>query len=379
MPQVPHILILPSWYPRYASDSAGIFFREQAIALAKAGLNVGVIAPQRVSLRILFKPRPTLLPFSSLNETLGEYIGPPRSETLDSALWRRTAQRLYRTYVARHGTPDIVHAHSLFPAGLLALHLPARGYVLTEHAGVFLTSRAPLVLDSASGALRGFARRIAVSQHLAARMEALAPDEGAWTYIPNLVDTTFFVPQPASRGGTRVLTVSNLRQSKGVDVLIRAFDQAFSRTEAELLIGGHGEDRSDLEALAASLPSRPRIRFLGPLTREQVREQMSQCSFFALASYYETFGVVLIEALAMGKPILATDCGGPVSIVRAGNGILVPPRDVTALAAGMAQMAARLHTYSSTAIRQDCVERFSEQAVSAQLCRLYNEVLTRAL
>lgn len=370
------VVIVPSWYPSHATDSAGIFFREQAIALTKAGLQVAVVAPQRISLRDAFSHRTALGVWPGLVELRRAYLGPPRAPRLDATIWKAIARRLFAKYMATHGRPDIVHAHSLHPAGVVAIALPAAKHIITEHSTTLLADRAADLVGPCVDTLRHFDCRIAVSQHLASHLEHLTPGSGRWTYVPNLIDTQFFAPSAPSGTSLRVLTVSNLRRSKRVDWVIRSFDRAFQSKDAELYIGGDGEERRVLETLAARLPSADRIHFLGELSRSQVRDQMDRCSFFALASRFETFGVVLIEALSMGKPVLATDSGGPSSIVNECNGLLAPLHDQTAFTAGMSRMADMLHGYSAAAIRADCVARFGERAVTDRLIHLYDEALS---
>ena len=78
-----------------------------------------------------------------------------------------------------------------------------------------------------------------------------------------------------------------------------------------------------LEALVQEKALTEQVTFLGSLTREQVRQEVSEADAFVLSSEYETFGVVVIEALALGKPVIATRCGGPESIVVPSVGYLV--------------------------------------------------------
>ena len=102
-----------------------------------------------------------------------------------------------------------------------------------------------------------------------------------------------------------------------------------------------------------------------------MRTAMHQCDVFVLPSLYETFGVVLIEALAAGKPVIATRCGGPESIVNDENGLLVAPANSDALGRAMRQMVEAIDRFNKDIIRSDCIARFSRQAVIEQLGRVY--------
>lgn len=89
----------------------------------------------------------------------------------------------------------------------------------------------------------------------------------------------------------------------------------------------------------------------------------------------ETFGVTLIEAMACGKPVIATRSGGPETFVHDDNGLLVPTGDVEALADAMRQMAKTYHQYDPDAIRADCVARFSEDAFVRSVAQLYHAAI----
>jgi len=78
-----------------------------------------------------------------------------------------------------------------------------------------------------------------------------------------------------------------------------------------------------------------KVNFLGLISNDHVHAEMKSADAFVLSSHYETFGVVLIEALACGKPIIATSCGGPECIVNKKNGLLITPRDIEKLVLAM--------------------------------------------
>ena len=119
------------------------------------------------------------------------------------------------------------------------------------------------------------------------------------------------------------------------------------------------------------------MRWLGPISRVQAPKLFTDCHIYVMPSRHETFGVVYAEAIASGKPIIATRCGGPEFIVNATNGVLVDVGDVPALSQAMQTMAAHWADYSPQAIRKDFEQRFSRAAVVRQLRALYQEVLNK--
>ena len=105
---------------------------------------------------------------------------------------------------------------------------------------------------------------------------------------------------------------------------------------------------------------------------------MRESDAFVLSSEVETFGVVVAEALATGLPVVATRSGGPESIVRSGDGILVPVGDVTALAEAMSEIRRRRTEFSPQRLREACAARYSPNAIAARLIQIYRDALLSA-
>ncbi len=386
-----HILIIPSWYPRPDNPIRGIFFREQAEALSNAGYQVGVIAPPQLrSLRLLRRSLtgwPHRVACQVENGIpVYRYHGwaLPRMRRGNRYLWMRAGQVLFRRYVAEHGTPHIVHAHSALMGGVLAAALKRRyslPYVLTEHSSAYARGRirsweVPLIKEALSAA----DERIFVSPHLGELLESLYGRVARpWVWIPNMVNSMFGPapePGPPQRSGPfRFLHVALMNENKGQSDLLKAFARRFKGDlGVQLRIGGDGPISQDLEQLSQELGLSGQVVFLGMLSRQQVVAEMQSADAFVLSSHYETFGAVVIEALACGKPVVATACGGPSYTIHKGNGLLVPPKDVDRLAQAMADLRDNISSYDSNAIRADCLSRFGEEAVVARLSDLYEGI-----
>ena len=104
-------------------------------------------------------------------------------------------------------------------------------------------------------------------------------------------------------------------------------------------------------------------------------EEYRDADAFVLASRLETFGVVYIEAMAAGLPVIATACGGPEDFVSPDNGILVPKEDVPALADAMERMIRTRESYDSAAIARFARDRFSPAAVAGELEAVYRQIV----
>lgn len=157
--------------------------------------------------------------------------------------------------------------------------------------------------------------------------------------IPNFVRA---LPQPLpadAREHGRVLAVGRLVEQKGFDLLLRAF--ASSRLAAHgvrLTILGEGTERQALVALADELGIAQAVEMPGVV--HDPENWMAQATIYVLPSRYEGFPNALLEAMAMGCPVIAADCdSGPREIIRHGvNGLLVPVDDVGALAAALQKL-----------------------------------------
>lgn len=118
------------------------------------------------------------------------------------------------------------------------------------------------------------------------------------------------------------------------------------------------------------------VQFLGALDRKEVILQMNKCDAFVLASKFETFGVVLIEALSCGKPVISTKSGGPNVIVNENNGLLVPVDNIKELSNAMLDLYQNYSRYNPNNIRNDCYARFSETVIAKRIINLYNSIPT---
>jgi len=303
--------------------------------------------------------------------------------------WFRLAigKSLFERYVAEQGMPDVIHAHNALYAGAIAALIRKEHdipYVVTEHNTMHARGKVRRwQIPIARNALRNAAVRIVVSTNLGQVLEAqFGEDVCPWEWIPNVLDEIFektaFLSEKKmhTQETIRFLNVALLNKKKGHADLLKAFAYKFKgKNNVQLHIGGDGPLRHELETLASNLGIEGQVTFLGLLSREQVLSEMQACNVFVLSSHYETFGVVLIEALACGKPVVATTSGGPECIVHTANGILVPPKDVTALGNAMEEIVQRIDSYDGTLIRKDCIVRFGENAVVEKLRAVYIQVL----
>jgi glycosyltransferase involved in cell wall biosynthesis len=190
-------------------------------------------------------------------------------------------------------------------------------------------------------------RAVAISDAVRARLiEGGVPAEMI-RLIPSSVDPELLFPQHG-RSATRaaaglgdtplLLVVAALVHRKGIDVLLTALARlADEGLQPALWIAGQGPARPALEKQARELRLESRVRFLGQ--RSDVADLLSACDVFILPSRHEGLGVAALEAMAAGRPIVATRVGGLAeAVVHERTGLLVPPEDPAALANALARL-----------------------------------------
>lgn len=383
------ILFICSEYVHPKQPLAGIFFQEQAHALRDAGVKTDVVFVEPRSLRTASVSGILQQHFQivSSNEDgilvtrqLGWNPGIPRG--FGGKIYSELTFRLAKYHIERYGTPDVIHVHCALWAGPAAnkikqmLGIP---YVVTEHHSTVLVPQKGLAKKALRATYAGADRVISVGRHLASAMNNYVPGKEI-DIVPNIVDSSFFAPLPLScrsnTTGPRIVAVGTLDANKSHNVLLHAFAHVIRRLpSATLTIAGEGPRRSSLEQLAAGLNVRNRVKFLGLLTREGVRDLLRVSDILVLTSKYETFGVTLIEAGASGIPVIATACGGPDDIVTSNTGFLVKVNDVEAIAACI--VTAWHKEWDPEAIREDVLNRYGREVVIRRLIEIYKAVKHR--
>jgi glycosyltransferase involved in cell wall biosynthesis len=366
-----------------------VFFREQAIALARRNIQIAVLVPPR---SLPKDPRRWNDFWRTTHYVQDEGVITYRPRFIN---WSRLIARKriavfkeaclsFDRYCATHGKPNILHAHSALPGGEIAMalslkhHIP---FVVTEHFSGFARGMIPAYdLAKAQKIFTSADVLVTVSSAMLHTLESsCSVTFPRARVIPNILPDGFMSSHPSPVPVTddfTFLNVALLTSIKRQDLLLIAFTRAFGRDESVLLrIGGYGSEMKRLQKLAQDLGIGDRVTFLGKLERAQVLDEMNQCHAFVLSSEFETFGMVVIEALSQGKPVIATRCGGPEDILHAKNGILVRKNDEDALAEALTRMRSNFSNYDSGLIRYDCLNRFSEDVVVTQLVSIYENAL----
>jgi L-malate glycosyltransferase len=360
-----HVLVVPEWYPSLENPGAGTFVRDQVYAVARVH-DVTVLAPPSSTpvnaeyvegVRVLRAPTPRI----------GGRAG--------NALRLLTIHRAIARLRVDGNAANLVHAH-VFSAGLHSVVVARRWklpVVVTEH-----------LTDFVDGTIGGWDARVAcftfraarlvcpVSHLLAQRLRRLEP-KATYEVVPNVVDVDAFVGsprQPRTGPCRRILVVAALERYKGLTYLLQALRLLLpTRPDVTLDIVGDGRERGSLESEADGLP----VTFLGARPRSEVAARMRDADVLAMPSLADSFGIVAMEALAAGLPVVTTSACGAADDVATHGGIVVPPADPRALCRALATTFDRAGAVPTSTV-DDLRRRYGAEAIAERWDIIYRSL-----
>ena len=343
------VLMLSHMYPNEVVPLGGIFVRQQVQALVRLGVKVQVVAPVPwvpglMCGRGKWGGYPSV-PF--LEQPDGFPVFHPRVLEFPRSLFFEYypatfawgIQQVFTEQIARG--VDIIHAHVAHPDGAAALRFGRKfniPVVVTIHGQDFAytLNRSRICGESVRATLKDASGVILVSDKLKNQygLETWANQLEKYRVIYNGVDLSDVVQRNQPKAARRILlTVGFLRPDKGHAVVLKALPALISEfPDLEYRIVGDGSERQTLEELTVELGLGKHVVFLGSLPHSEAMSEMAQCDVFILPSWKEAFGIVYLEAMAHGKPIIGTTGEGISEILaQEGVGRAVPPQVVSAI------------------------------------------------
>jgi glycosyltransferase involved in cell wall biosynthesis len=413
------VLVAASWFPAYDDAAAGRFVADQAEALLATGAarpfvltfdgirlsggatqrgrqeSVVVAATRAAASRIepLFvapaRGVDPALPVARLAIAEGQT---PASRATHAVAHREVVLRAVAERIAAAGGGrGVVHAHTVYPDGAAAASLAdALGWplLITEHSSfVERIVATPGQKDAYEAAVAKAFKVFAVSEMLAGELRAAFPSVAdRFHVLPNAVPVSLFRAAPLEERRTdELLFVGYRKASKGIENLLRAVAVArAARPTVTLRLLGRSPDKpteAGWRSLAASLGITDAVSFEEPVDRAGIADAMARASLFVHPSPRETFGVVAVEALASGTPVVATDSGGVTEILgpEPGRfGALVPADDPTAFGHAIVETLERRALFDPVELRSAVEKRFGSSYVAERLLVEYREALADA-
>lgn len=390
-----HILILPSWYKTPQNPVVGTFFEEQARMFLKRGHQVGVLYP-RHELRFLGITRfglertPHVLAdngiptYYSFTESIIPKV--PYPTALDVSIVNKRAMRVYREYVNKYGKPDILHAHSTLWGGVVAKYISYKEnipYYLTKHFTGWVLFEKYRTIAAYNRLLEAVTNKseetfVVSSFYKDQLLDNYRLNEHKLTVLPNIINSVFTngeSPIIKLKGRVNLIVIGYLIERKNHLTLFNAIQILRDKSiEIKLNVVGDGPFREVLETYVAKEGLKEIIHFRGLLDREEVLNQIQASHILVSTSTFETFGVNIIEALAVGRPVVVYDSGGPRDIVRPEDGILFNENTPEAVAHAIKFAIENYSSYDQRQIAEACEARFGEEVIYRRLMEYFKGV-----
>lgn len=378
-----HILEIPSFFPPYG----GLFCLDQAKALADLGHEVRILSNVQLGVTIGWKDYLTLPWHRYEHEMEGITVcqsyqrGIPRVVRPNVKRWVSIVHSMFRDYIAKYGIPDILHAHCAKWAGYAAMQLSEEygiPYVITEHLSILIFKEEFVAAPSKAWQIPLLTEAynkadlvIPVSEELVDSLSCYFGKDYRWQAISNIIDMDFFHYQqrPLIQDRPfRFCCLANYWSLKGYDILFDAFRRLRTMgVKAELHIAGRGTDSPACrQQLSEGMFTH------GLLDKSGVRNLLYQCDALVLASRSEVQGLVLLEAMSTGVPVISTEAI-PASVRMTEGAVYVSINDVGALVNAMRETMR--HQYDSQALSAQVATFASPEVIGKKIESVFSDIL----
>jgi glycosyltransferase involved in cell wall biosynthesis len=385
------LLWLASWFPSRVDPTAGDFIERQAEAVAPALTQLNVfhvvrddqLKPGKIEWTKEERPHYTVW--------IAYYCPPSLPRVLETTvaglLYMRSFQVLWKQCYGEQDRPDLMHVHVAMRAGLVARYWSKRyriSYIVTEHWTGYYPVSIPCLDDmprwyraQAKRVLREAKLILPVSIDLGKQLKALAPHT-AIEVVPNVVHTDYFHPLPAGDSSIkRFVHFSYLNEQKNPEGIVEALCLLRDRGY-EFRFDFFGAKPYALIHLIRSYALESMVGVHDGIPYQEVAREMQRSDGLVLFSRFENQPCVLLEAQAVGIPVVATTVGGIPEVVGKEQGFLVPVDDVNALADAMEKLLLHPEQFDRAFIAAQAAQRYNYVAVRLKLMLCYQQVVGRS-
>ncbi len=369
-----NILILTHSYPDTNHKWRGSFIREQARTLS-TGFNITVVYFKMDYSHFAPFSRYSFLKKNEGKITIYEVTVNKSFPVITQLKYLSNTYRFIKDQILSKGKIDIIHSHLSYPAGFLGTIIQIRKKIpniLTEHTWIKKYFRSRIHKFCVLFALRNSSFIVSVSKAL--KDDITLYCTRSIEVIPNVIEVEKFAVQRIKKSGVVNLGIlggmSNYR--KGLDILLKSVS-LLKELDYTLHIGGDGIYLETFRQLSKELGVFEKCRFYGEVPPEAILSFYSALDIFVLASRDETFGVVVVEAMSCGLPVIATKCGGPQEIITKETGVLVDVDNPGQLAGAIIFVAENLKSYDPDKIKEYALSKFGRKTFTESITQLYNE------
>ena len=375
-----HILYLPSWFPSRRDPYPGDFIKRHAesaalynrITVFYTAIDETLSEPELVEEKVNENLFVHIYYYPSLKGILSPVI---------NGVKRFSALRKMYNKVFADSSPDIVHVHVAYPAGLFALYLKKRKgleYIISEHDGIYMPGydnyHVPGQFEKKMvPVIYKHAKKIhAVSKSLADALMNTRLVDTRPAVIPNVVNKEIFTYREKSRSGIfRFIHVSSLINQKNPEGMLEAFWMV-KKQRSDFVLTIIGPAKEKFKKLIESLSLEKEVVFTGEISYADVAKEVSNSDAMVHFTRYETFGCVIAESLCCGVPVIVSDLDVTRELVTDGiNGLLVTESDVKDLAHKILYFMETGLQINSKQVSEENQQRFNYNKIGRMFDDLY--------
>ncbi len=387
-------------YPHLNNPNSGTFVHEQVVELQRQGIEVVVLCTLSKSAKVLsyisqkwknYYEQPSFVELDGIPVHFNNYLVIPRNffyHTSGTRMYNGIVEKATRLHELHHF--DLIHAHVALPDGYAAIKLGEKlgiPVITTIHGQDVQTviHKSAKCKEKIEFVIEQSDATVFVSNKLLRLKEQQLSTENDRSVVINNGLPTLFTDASSVKRSTKqpiqLISISNLKHTKGLNYNL----EALSELKAEgftfhYSIVGEGEEKESLKALVTKYDLDNEVSFLGLLNRQEVLQQLQKSDIFTMPSWQEGFGMVYVEAMSQGLPVIACLGEGIEDVVSNGeNGFLVKPKDYLELKEVLARLfndEELRHNIGKNA-ESMIKSNFTLSKVVKQLIDLYDSVLNR--
>lgn len=372
-----NILLLTHSYPDAIQKWRGVFIQEQVKALS---IKHDIIV---VYFKVDYSHFAPYSGYSFLKKEIGritEYEVTIKKSlpVINQLIYLFNTYWFIKREILDHRKIDIINSHLSYPAGFLGTIIQKRKKIpniLTEHSWIRKYFRSWIHKKCVLYAIKNSSCLISVSRALKDDVRSIC--NRTVFVVPNVIDVDRFQIIKAGKSDRLNIGIlggmGNFR--KGLDILLKSVS-LLKKTDLSVHIGGDGIYLEKFKKMAIDLGVYEKCKFYGEIPPGEITQFYSALDIFVLASRDETFGVVIVEAMSCGLPVIATRCGGPEEIITGETGVLVEKENPEDLAQAIIYVSENLGLYNKDLIRKYAKDKYGQESFVNNMTKIYQDVLS---
>ena len=374
------VCVFTSWYPEANNPLYGIFVVDQVKALQHQNIDIAVCYLEKEKITTLKNKLPRIESFEAI-KTYRSFIKKiPIRTKLALNHYHKQYAKSYELYKKENGKPDLIHAHNYLSASaaLAITQIENIPLIVTEHAAAvqqldlssFQKDLCKLVYNNCNLV-------IAVSNQLKRSILQISP-RASVAIVPNLIKDQFqFKKKNEITEQINLLAIGSLLKNKRFDLLIESvflLNKHLKNYLIRLKIIGNGKEYSKLNKLINKLDLQENVRIHNEINNEFIYKDYLKAHLLISTSITETFGMVALEALACGTPVVTTDNGGMSDFVNANNGIVTKESNPEALSAAIKKAIFNYPNYNLKTISDNIHLKYNSKSICDKLINHYEKL-----